>query len=348
MQRRALLLALASLSGVSVSQPAADPSLALRLKAQLRSAAGPRYRPVVLMHGLNQDHGSLRQLVRWLGEALPGVYVRNLEVGGGRMDSYFVELNKQVSAICAALASEPALAGGFNAIGLNQGALLMRAYIQRCNSPPVHAYISIGGPQCGVISVPQPHDMLADALLQNGAYGIAGTDPDRADAQGLLSVSQYWRDPYRLDAYLNRSSFLADINNERAHKSGGYKRQLLRLASFVLLMFEQDAHVVPRESCIFSCLAPQSSRRLVPLMRSELFEEDWLGLRALHETGRLHLLRKPGEHLQFNRSFFQHAIVAPFLGELLRPDGARASVGTSPANLVEAGRTRTLRVAGVS
>ena len=60
-----------------------DESVGLRL-----SASTPRWRPVVLMHGLNQDHGSLRQLVRWLGEALPGVHVRNLEVGAGRLDSW--------------------------------------------------------------------------------------------------------------------------------------------------------------------------------------------------------------------------------------------------------------------
>ena len=49
-------------------------------------------------------------------------------------------------------------------------------------------------------------------------------------------------------------------------------------------------------------------------------------------------LRKPGEHLQFNRSFFQRAIVAPFLSETLRPAGSGVDV---PVNLVEADRRRS-------
>ena len=304
----------ASSMRVEVQSPI-DESVGLRLSASTR-----RWRPVVLMHGLNQDHGSLRQLVRWLGEALPGVHVRNLEVGAGRLDSYFGDLNEQVSAVCDALAAAPTLRGGFNAIGVNQGALLLRAYIQRCNTPPVHAYISLGGPHCGVVSVPHPHDPLGDALLRNGAFGrSASAAGPTIEAQRLLTVAQYWRDPFRLDDYRNGSAFLADLNNERPRKNGDYRRQLLRLGHLVLLMFDDDDLVAPRESALFSCLAPRSTQRLIPLHQSELFEEDWLGLRELHESGRLHLLRKPGRHLSFNRSFFEDQIARRFLSDELPP-----------------------------
>ena len=40
----------------------------------------------------------------------------------------------------------------------------------------------------------------------------------------------------------------------------------------------RPSQVIPRESSIFSCLAPNSTRRLVHLHSSSLFEEDWLGL----------------------------------------------------------------------
>ena len=275
----------------------------------------PRYRSVVLMHGLNQDHGSLRQLVRWLGDAMPGVHVRNLEVGEGRLDSYFGDLNAQTRAICSALATAPALAGGFNAIGVNQGALLLRAYVQRCNSPPVHTYVSLGGPQCGVTSVPSLHDPLADAVMRNGAFF---NSPDKGASTSIhvqqrLTVSQYWRDPHQLDGYLNESSFLADLNNERPLKNDSYRHALLSLNAMVLLRFEDDDIIAPRDSCWFSCLAPRSRRRMVPLEESELYEQDWIGLRGLREAGRLHLLSKPGRHLSFNRSYFTRSIVEPYL-----------------------------------
>ena len=278
----------------------------------------PRFYPVVLMHGLNQDHGSLRQLVRWLNEALPGVHVRNLEVGDGRMDSYFGDLNAQTRAICTALAAAPALAAGFNAIGINQGALLLRAYLQRCNSPRVQVYVSVGGPQCGVTAVPSLHDPLADAALRNGAYFDSPDKgaPSSIHLQQRLTVSQYWRDPFQLEGYLNESTFLADLNNERPQKNDAYRRALLSLRAMVLLRFEEDDVIAPRESSWFGCLAPKSRRRVVPLEQSELFEQDWLGLRGLQEAGRLHLLSKPGRHLSFNRSYFRRAIIAPFLSEV--------------------------------
>ena len=83
----------------------------------------------------------------------------------------------------------------------------------------------------------------------------------------------------------------------------------------VLLKFEDDDLIAPRDSCHFACAAPRSRQRVVPLEQSELYEQDWLGLRGLREAGRLHLLKKPGRHLAFNRSYFRSAIVAPFLSE---------------------------------
>ena len=44
-----------------------------------------------------------------------------------------------------------------------------------------------------------------------------------------------------------------------------------------------------------------------------------IGLRELHESGRLHLLRKPGRHLSFNRSFFEDQIARRFLSDELPP-----------------------------
>ena len=41
--------------------------------------------------------------------------------------------------------SDPKLAGGFNVVGLSQGGLVVRGYIQQYNNPPVY---DLGGCGC--------------------------------------------------------------------------------------------------------------------------------------------------------------------------------------------------------
>lgn len=49
------------------------------------------------------------------------------------------------------------------------------------------------------------------------------------------------QDPYQLDSYLQRSAFLADINNEVAvRRHAAYRDNLASLQRLVLYQFEQD------------------------------------------------------------------------------------------------------------
>ncbi|ANB11435.1 hypothetical protein AWJ20_4245 [Sugiyamaella lignohabitans] len=45
-------------------------------------------------------------------------------------------------------------------------------------------------------------------------------------AQTHVVAAQYFRNPDNLDLYLNRSNFLADINNERPHRNDSYATHL--------------------------------------------------------------------------------------------------------------------------
>ncbi|EYU19276.1 hypothetical protein MIMGU_mgv1a0236222mg, partial [Erythranthe guttata] len=47
------------------------------------------------------------------------------------------------------------LSKGYNIVGLSQGTLIGRGIIEFCEeAPPVNNFISIGGPQAGIASVP--------------------------------------------------------------------------------------------------------------------------------------------------------------------------------------------------
>ena len=83
-----------------------------------------------------------------VGKKYPGVYSKCLTVADG-VSSITTILSKQLDEFKAAIDSDDNLKNGFHAVGLSQGNLLIRAYIQKYNDPPVKNYISICGPHNG-------------------------------------------------------------------------------------------------------------------------------------------------------------------------------------------------------
>lgn len=94
-----------------------------------------------------------------------GIYVHNAEVGNGKTDSLFMEINKQCDALAANISGDPKLANGFDIIGHSQGGLLTRCYVERYNDPPVHNLISWAGPEQGVYGVPDFNIPWLDKIM---------------------------------------------------------------------------------------------------------------------------------------------------------------------------------------
>ena len=66
----------------------------------------------------------------------------------------------------------------------------------------------------------------------------------------------------------------------------------------MLVKFLNDTIVVPRDSEWFGFYADGQDSRLQALEDSPLYQEDWLGLKTLKESGRLLMLSCLGNHLQ--------------------------------------------------
>lgn len=67
------------------------------------------------------------------------------------------------------------LKNGFNAIGISQGGQFLRAYVERCNDPPVRTLITLGSQHQGVMALPGcPTDStecsLWNSLMKFGVY----------------------------------------------------------------------------------------------------------------------------------------------------------------------------------
>eukprot|EP00658_Telonema_sp_P-2_P011469 TRINITY_DN1437_c0_g1_i1.p3 TRINITY_DN1437_c0_g1~~TRINITY_DN1437_c0_g1_i1.p3 ORF type:complete len:159 (-),score=56.84 TRINITY_DN1437_c0_g1_i1:22-498(-) len=95
------------------------------------------YRPVVIMHGMNNNvHGYQKNVVA-IQAKYPGIYVTSLNVYNDA-SSMLTHMDKQIAAVAQAIRADPNLKHGFNFYGESQGALLARAYVTLYNDPPVY------------------------------------------------------------------------------------------------------------------------------------------------------------------------------------------------------------------
>ncbi|KAM9038392.1 LOW QUALITY PROTEIN: palmitoyl-protein thioesterase 1 [Sarcophilus harrisii] len=279
---------------------------------------GPRKEPLplVIWHGMGDSccnplsMGAIKKLVEL---KIPGIYVLSLEIGKTLIEdmenSFFLNVNHQVSLVCEMLAQNPKLQQGYNAMGFSQGGQFLRAVAQRCPSPPMINLISVGGQHQGVYGLPRcpgESSHICDWLrktLNVGAY--------TKGVQERLVQAEYWHDPIKEEIYRNSSIFLADINQERGINET-YRKNLMALKNFVMVKFLNDSVVDPVDSEWFGFYRSGQAKETEPLQDTALYTEDRLGLKEMDKAGKLIFLAVEGDHLQFSEQWFCTSLL-PFL-----------------------------------
>ena len=273
--------------------------------------------PLVLWHGMGDsccNPLSMGHLKKQIEGAVSGIYVSSLEIGGNIIDDelsgFFINANKQVEEVCASLSKDPKLRNGFNVMGFSQGGQFLRALVQRCGNITVHNLISIGGQHQGVFGFPKcsgVNSTLCDIvrkILNIGAY----VDEVQKD----FVQAEYWQDPFNEDEYRKKCVFLADINQE-VRVNPDYKARLSNVSNFVMVKFLADTMVQPKDSEWFGFYKPNQDKEIASLFEIPLYTEDKLGLKHLNDTGRLHFLGSPGDHLRMTEEWFMANLVTPFV-----------------------------------
>ena len=87
-----------------------------------------------------------------------------------------------------------------------------------------------------------------------------------------------------------------------------YKSNLLKLEKLVLIKFSEDNTVVPRGSEWFDFYQLGQAQEMLPYNQTQLYIEDWIGLRTLDEENKLDFLISPGGHLHFSDEFFSKVV----------------------------------------
>jgi len=207
---------------------------------------------------------------------------------------------------------------GYVVLAHSQGALTARTVVERMDDHNIHTFIGLAGPQMGEFGIPQvPDDQpLLQELAKLGkdlVYSVALTGPQALLFQKDLSFANFWNDPRPKTGlfgrpasdYLQGNTFLPVFNNnpnrgtQGPHKSkddseaARYKANFLRLHHAVFTAGTADDMIIPWNSGVWEFF-DQDAKQTVPLNQTALWTEDWLGLRALSETGRLTLSTADG------------------------------------------------------
>ncbi|OVA01193.1 Palmitoyl protein thioesterase [Macleaya cordata] len=274
--------------------------------------------PFIVLHGIG-DKCSNRGISHFteLLSSWSGSKGYCVAIGDGSWDSWFMPLLDQVRATLQIFSlldlqvkEMKELSDGYNIVGLSQGNVIGRAVIEFCDGgPPVKNFISLGGPHAGTASIPFCGSsficILADTLIKLEIYSPY--------VQAHLAPSGYLKIPTDMTAYLEGCKFLPKLNNELpSERNSTYKERFTSLENLVLIMFEHDTILIPKETAWFGYYPDGAFDPVLPPQQTTLYIEDWIGLKTLDDAGKVKYISVPGNHLDISQSDMRKYI-APYL-----------------------------------
>lgn len=316
-----VVLGLAGLAGLRGPTPTPPASFVLQpfphpLLQTLPSSLGARATtslPTVLVPGMgdscfNPGFSQLVQLVAQRTNTSAVCVGPGFDPVSDAIGSFAKTMREQVEQFRTRVRKHAELKQGFNAIGLSQGNLVIRAYVQRYNDPPVVNFISVHGPHAGVSSLPRCDPNGVGGIMCTVIDSIVGGVVYSEAVQAGLAQANYFRDQMRLSDYLEHCSFLPEFL-DRAQ--AGDAARLTSLRKLVLVMAQRDTMIIPKESEWFGALQTHSRSIVVPAERQPWYQA--LGLDVLQASGRLVTATTAGNHLDFSKRELDEWIDSHFL-----------------------------------
>ena len=169
--------------------------------------------------------------------------------------------------------------------------------------------VSVGGPQQGIFGVPKcPAGggylcRYVGKLLSRGVYN--------EKVQQHVVPAQYWQNPNDREEFIEKSAFLAEINNEQRYNES-YRTNLMSLQNLVLIKFERETFNHPAETEWFGFFADGQDKEVVSMNETMVYKSDLLGLKDMKDEGKLHLLSSDTDHLDLSDEFMEKKVI-PFL-----------------------------------
>ncbi|KAF0975641.1 hypothetical protein FDP41_005635 [Naegleria fowleri] len=262
--------------------------------------------PVLLMHGVTVDNNSMSELRNFILESTPGTIVLSLPCED-RLGSLLHPMSEQLE-LFARLVEEAKAQYSFrdhHLICHSQGGLLCRSYLQMYPKHTVRVFVSLSGVQNGEFGIPGDKSwelVLKDKfpflwnMTADEIYTVFYTDA----FQKLVSVANYWKDPYHMDSYRKHSQFLAVMNNDTTTVDYAskyhFRENMLRIDKMILNGSPQDEIIKPYFSAFFDYYKYDvASNSLVTesMKFQSFYRNDVFGLKTLDRENRLIIQRVP-------------------------------------------------------
>lgn len=251
-----------------------------------------------------------------VNQIVPTAYVHSVYLEVNPLDderrSLFGDANSEVDLVCEQLAQIPELAEGFAAVGFSQGGLFLRALVERCPNVTVSTLVTFGSPHMGVLELP----LCArdDDWICKGRNELLKKQVWNPSVQKSVVPAQYFRDPLQYSSYQEFSNFLCDVNNENpATFSMEAKKRFKGLEKLVLIKFDRDTTLVPKESAFFQEVSAMTGQ-IVDFENTRFYREDLMGLKELHDDNKIDFYTVDDEHMRFLDEFFVD-IVGKYFGD---------------------------------
>jgi palmitoyl-protein thioesterase len=252
------------------------------------------------------SNSGMQSVTQYIATSL-NTYAECIEIGGGGVASITMKFSLQAEEACASLKSNPKFQGNISVMGLSQGALIARYIIESCDfGGEARRYVSIGGPQMGVGVLPQCTGLLAYLCMPFNYIARQFVYLDVV--QNNIGPAGYFRDPYDYKSYVAGATFLPDLNNEKNRTLTFIKEKYEGLEKLVLVMFEDDTMIIPKETAWFG-FYDVDGETLVKMEDSDFYKQDYIGMKKLNEAGKANFVSFPGNHLQFNNSQIDNFII---------------------------------------
>jgi palmitoyl-protein thioesterase len=272
----------------------ADPAVAARF-------------PTVLTHGMgdacsNPGFHQLTSLVSARTKTKTHCFADGSTPLTDTVNGFLLPLATQVEQFAAFVRSKPELAGGFNALGLSQGNLIIRGYISLHNDPPVLNFVSVHGPHAGVASVPRcnpaPGSHLTAALCDK-LDDLLGDLAYTRQVQDHLAQANFFRDPLRMPQYLEGCHFLPQLLDQ-ASRSPQVRKNFSGLQKLALVMAARDTMLEPKETAWFGSYEDGGWSTVKTAETSAWYESTGLG--DLDRAKRVERIQTAGDHLEFSQA----------------------------------------------
>ena len=265
------------------------------------SVSTTKHNPVLLWHGMGDSYNShaMQCLANTIEKTHPGIEIHSIYIEEDGSDdksaSVWGDALTQIGKVCDQIKNLPYDEDTvFNGMGFSQGGLFIRSLVQTCDIK-FNNVITVGSPQNGFADLPEcePDNMMCktrNKLIKNSLY----TDY----MQNNNIQAQYFRDVEQYDTYIEKSAYLKYVNNE-LFKDLVYYERLTALNKFVMILFDQDETLVPKETAWFYDI-DKVTGELIPFNQTESYKDDLLGLRKLDKENKVDFLSIDDLHLRLS------------------------------------------------